>query len=228
MGRQGSWLGYMARKLGSGGGVANIYWALTVCDTYHTVYLIRSSQLPKRTKKPILQLRKINPERHYISSEDILQMGLIILFYRWVHWLRRENICPRDLTTVSGRTKTWKLSKLGMKASALLQMLDDIDTPHTSKAALLSVNKAGALSTKALFIWFIWLFLVFLGGFFFFLVFCPLMGSPLPHSPMVYSQKWWLLSQRRGTSPAPGMLSRGALHLEESELFTATGSSQRD
>lgn len=46
------------------------------------------------------------------------------------------------------------------------------------------------------------------------------MSSPLPHSPMAYSQKWWLLSQRRNKCPAPGMLSHGALPPEESELLT--------
>lgn len=128
-----------------------------MCDSCHTVHLIRSLQLPNGTKKPTLQLRKINPERHYISSEVILQMALIILFYRWLHWLRKENICPRHVTTVRGRTKTCKLSELGMKASVLLQTFDDTHTPNTSKASKhfpLSVNKASALSTKALFIFF--------------------------------------------------------------------------
>lgn len=84
-------------------------------------------------------------------------MALIILFYRWLHWLRKENICPRYVTTVRGRTKTCKLSELGMKASVLLQTFDDTHTPNTSKASKhfpLSVNKASALSTKALFIFF--------------------------------------------------------------------------
>lgn len=181
-----------------------------MCDTCHTVHLIRSAQLPNGTKKPILQLRKINPERHYISSEVILQMGLIILFYRWLHWLRKENICPRHLTTISGKPKTCKRSELGMKASVLLQTSDDTRTPNTSKASKhfpLSVNKASALSTKALFI--------------FFLLRCPLTYSPLPHLPMAYSQKWWLLSQRRNRCLVPGMLSHGALPPEESELVTS-------